>query len=50
MKRMYSVVTKSKNGLDEDLCGTFFTVLCLIASKFWGKFEVLRIDRLEFYE
>ncbi len=50
MCRRYKLLTRCKNEIDEDLCGTFLTVMCLVASKFWGKFEVLEIKRVGFYE
>lgn len=50
MKRRYKVVTNCRGLLDEDLCGTFLSILCLATSKLWGKFEVVRIERVDFYE
>lgn len=50
MKREYKIVTRCRDKLDEDICGTFLTVLCLITSKIWGNFEVIKLDRLDFYE
>ncbi len=49
-RRRYKVVTICKNEVDEDLCGTFLSMLCLITSKVWGKFEVISIERVDFYE
>lgn len=50
MKREYRLITKYKGKEDHDICGTFFTCLCLITSKMWGNFEVVNIKRLDFYE
>lgn len=50
MRRQYKIITLKKKEIDEDVCGTFFTIICLITSKIWGNFEVINIKRVKFYE
>ncbi len=49
-KKEYKLITKYKGKEETDICGTFWSMICLLISKVWGSFEVMQIERVCFYE